>query len=51
MWPRLRYAFQTETRLYLLTDFYCGGSLTHFLRDLARRRVATGRGSLSLFDS
>lgn len=29
---RLRYAFQTETRLYLLTDFYCGGSLKTMLR-------------------
>lgn len=29
---RLRYAFQTETRLYLLTDFYSGGSLKAMLR-------------------
>ncbi|KAJ8607369.1 hypothetical protein CTAYLR_010771 [Chrysophaeum taylorii] len=29
---RLRYAFQTETRLYLVTDFYAGGSLKAMLR-------------------
>lgn len=41
---RLRYAFQTESRLYLLTDFYAGGSLSHFLRDLARYDPDCGRG-------
>ena len=30
---RLRLSFQTETRLYLLSDFYCGGCLTEFRRD------------------
>ena len=30
---RLRVSFQTETRLYLLSDFYCGGCLTEFRRD------------------
>ena len=30
---RLRLSFQTETRLYLLSDFYCGGCLTEFRKD------------------
>ena len=30
---RLRVSFQTETRLYLLSDFYCGGCLTEFRKD------------------
>lgn len=30
---RLRLSFQTETRLYLLSDFYCGGSLGEFSRE------------------
>ena len=36
---RLRYAFQTETRLYLLTDFYAGGALS----SAARAEGANGR--------
>merc|ERR1719161_2763380 len=29
---RLRYAFQTKTKLYVLTDFYSGGELWYHLR-------------------
>lgn len=28
----LRYAFQSEEKLYLITDYYCGGSLFYHLR-------------------
>ena len=30
---RLRVSFKTETRLYLASDFYCGGCLTEFRKD------------------
>jgi len=29
---RLRFAFQSEDKLYLVTDYYCGGSLFYHLR-------------------
>jgi len=33
---RLRYAFQNEEKLYLVTDYYCGGSLFYHLRKAPR---------------
>ena len=31
----LRYAFQSEEKLYLITDYYSGGSLFYHLRKVA----------------
>ncbi|CAM9547943.1 unnamed protein product, partial [Heterosigma akashiwo] len=33
---RLRYAFQNDEKLYLVTDYYCGGSLFYHLRKAQR---------------
>ena len=43
---RLRLSFQTETRLYLLSDFYCGGCLTEFRRDHEVSRKERSSGGL-----
>lgn len=40
---RLRYAFQNEHKLYLLMDYYCGGSLYTQLRKRERFDIAQAR--------
>ena len=40
---RLRYAFQSRDRLYLVTDFYAGGSLERHLDDAHPAEDPRGR--------
>jgi len=46
---RLRYAFQTKTRLYLVTDYYAGGTLLEMLRKQQQREVDPDAAALRFY--